>query len=344
VRRALWLLIGIWLLGPVLPGWGMEELRILSGGHVTPPSIVERFEKKHRIRIKIENFESHEALAAYLEARPRGDLALLRGHYVDYLRENNQLAPINHALLPNLKNLWPQAFSMATDVGCTHSIPYLYGTLGILYRSDLFGGRKPNWSSIFDRGAGSTPFAVTDQYRDAIGVALMHLGFSYNASSPVAIGQAAENLRDLTAHPAFMGFLNVDGTLRFFREKFIYLAVTYSNIAVQAMEEDSTLDYVTPEREVLTWAYVYVINRDSTKVEAAHKWLDFLLEPEVAAEVSAWNKGASPNKAALPFIPDEIRNNPIIYPPGSIWHDAQFPLGIGVEAEKLMIEYWSRIK
>ena len=344
MTRALWVFILIWLLGPAQPGWALEELRILSGGRVIPPAVVERFEKRYDIRVKIENFESHEALSAYLETNPRGDLALLRGHQVGNLRDSGHLARINHDLLPNLKNLWPQSYNLATDVGCVYSVPYLHGTLGLLYRRDLFGDRQPGWSGVFERGAGSTPFAVIDQYRDAMGVALMHLGYSYNSSSPVAIGQAAEALRDLAAQPAFMGFLNVDGTLRFFREKFIYLAVTYSNVAVRAMEDDPSLAYVSPESGAVTWTYVCVINRHSQRIESAHKWLDYLLEPEVAAEVSVWNKAASPNQAALAFIPAEIKDNPVIYPPNGVWSGAQFPQSVGAEAEMLMIEYWSRIK
>ena len=344
MTRALWVFILIWIAGPAPSGWALEELRILSGGHVIPPTVVERFEKQYDIRIKIENFESHEALAAYLETAPRGDMALLRGHQVGVLRDSGHLARLNHNLLPNLKNLRPESYNLATDVGCVHSLPYLHGTLGILYRRDLFGDRQPGWSGIFEQGSGSTPFAVIDQYRDAMGVALMHLGYSYNSSSPVAIGQAAEALRDLAAQPAFMGFLNVDGTLRFFREKFIYLAVTYSNVAVRAMEADSALAYVSPEPGAVTWTYVYVIKRGSQKIEAAHKWLNYNLEPEVAAEVSVWNKAISPNQAALSFIPDEIKDNPDIYPPDAVWYDAQIPVSVDAEAEKLMVEYWSSIK
>lgn len=344
MTHALWLLFLIWVLIPVPSGWALEELRVLSGGRVTPPVVVERFEKKHGIRIKIENFESHEALAAYLETNPRWDTALLRGHQAGILRGLGHLAPINHDLLPNLKNLLAWSCNLPTDVGCVYSVPYLHGTLGILYRKDLFGGRKPGWSSVFDRGAGATPFAVVDQYRDALGVALMHLGYSYNSNSPIAIGQVAETLRDLAAHPAFMGFLNVNGTLRFFKEKFIYLAVTYSNVAARAMEEDPTLAYVSPEPGAVAWTYVYVINHSSTKTEAAHKWLNYILEPEVAADISVWNKAASPNQAALALIPDEIKANPVIYPPERVWSEAQIPLSLGGEEEKLMIEYWSRIK
>lgn len=344
MTRALWFFLLIWLFLPALPGRAAEELRILSNGRIIPPPVVERFEKTYGIRVKIENFESHAALSAYLETRPRGDLALLRSHFVGYLHDNDQLAPINHALLPNLKNLWPDACDLPTDVGCTYSVPYIHGTLGLLYRVDMFDGRKPGWSSVFDRGTGSTPFAMTDQYRDVMGVALMHLGFSYNSASPIIIGQAAEALQELTSHPAFMGFLPVDGIRRFFQEKFIYLAVTYSNIAVQAMADDPDLAYATPEGETVIWTYAHVINSHSTNVEGAHKWINFLMEPEVAAEVSVWNKAASFNQAAMPFIPAEIRTNQVIYPPEGGWHDAQIPMNVGAEAEKLMIEYWSRIK
>jgi spermidine/putrescine transport system substrate-binding protein len=331
------------LLAPAASGWATEELRILSGGHIIPPAVVEAFEKKHHLRIRIESFDSHETLAAYLETDPQGDLALLRGHHVSYLRERNRLAPVNHALLPNLKNLWPQALNSPVDAGAAYSVPYLQGTLGLLYRRDLFGGRKPGWNSLFDRRAAVTPFAVTDQYRDAMGVALLYLGYSYNNPSPAALGRAAEALQGLAGHPAFMGFLSVESLGRFVREQFIYLAVTYNNVAARAIEDDPSLAFNVPEHGAVSWTYAFVINKKSRNLEAVHQWLNYLLEPEVAAEVSAWNRAASPNRAALAFIPDGIKSNTVIYPPNELLYKAQAPLSLGAEAEKQMTEYWSNI-
>ena len=330
---------------PVAAALATDELRILSSDRITPPDLVERFEREEGIRVRFEYFESPEALAAYLEARPRGDMALLRGYYVPQLANKDQLAPLNHQLLPNLKHLVSGELNTTSDPDRRYSVPYLMGTLGIIYRAELLAGQGvPGWDWIFERFAGSASFAITNQYRDAMGAALIHLGYSYNSTSPVAIGQAAELLRGLAEHPAFLGFLDPATTLKFLNEKFIYAAITYNNLAAEAMEDDPGLAFRVPEGGAVFWSYVYVINKQSSQAKAAHKWLNFLMEPEVAARVSTWNRATSPNLAARALMPPAIGDNPVLYPPASVWRNAEPARAVDPETEKLFIKFWSQIK
>ena len=343
MKRLLFLIL-LLMSGLAAPtGAGAEELIILSSARITPPAVVERFERRHGIRLRFDYFESSEALAAHLEARPRGDLALLREHYVAHLRRNRQIAAFDQALLPNLRHLDDRALNSQVDPGRAYSVPYLYGTLGLLYHQRLFNEEKPTWAWLFSRQAGAVPFAITDQYRDALGAALIYLGFSYNSSSAIAIGQAAELLRSLSTHPAFMGFMSSETILRYFREDFILAAVTYNNLAARLIEENPDLAYSVPADGEVAWSYVYVVNQKSRNRAEVYKWLNYLLEPEVAAEVSAWNRAATPNRAALTRLSPEIRNNPIIFPPPEVWQKAQTPLGLDEESEKLYREYWPRL-
>lgn len=320
-----------------------EELLILSSARIIPPAIMEGFEKESGIKIRLEYFESPEALAAYLESRPRGDLALLRGYYLQGLIDNRQLARLNHRLLPGLKNLDEWALNSPADPGARYSVPFLIGTMGILYRGAAMDGVRSDWNHIFGPEAGTMPFACPDQYRDALGASLISLGYSYNSVSAEAIGEAAERLRNLKNHPTFMGFMPPETVLRYLRERFIHCAVTYNNLAAIAINEDSGLEYVVPDHNRVSWVYAFVLNQASSRTNEAHKWLNYLLKPEVAAAVSTWNKAASPNTAALPLLPPEIRNNPVIYPASAVWFGAERPTGVG-ETEKLYIEHWSGMR
>ncbi|MDL2226857.1 spermidine/putrescine ABC transporter substrate-binding protein [Deltaproteobacteria bacterium OttesenSCG-928-M10] len=332
-------LILIWAAGPA----PAEELLILASARIMPPSVMEAFEKEFDIKIRLEYFESSEALSAYLESRPRGDLALLRGYYIQGLIDSGQVAPLDHRLLPNLKNLDERALESPADPGARYSVPFLVGTLGILYRGLAADGAQPDWDYIFGPESSPIPFARPDQYRDALGMALISLGHSFNSVSAEAIGQAAERLRGLKNHPTFMGFMPPETILRYLREKFIHCAATYNNLAALAISEDPGLDYVAPDRNRVVWVYAFTLNAASPRAGAAHKWLNYTLRPEVAAAVSTWNKATTPNTAALPLLPPEIRNNPVIYPPSTVWSGAERPTGAG-EAEKLYIEHWSGLK
>ena len=348
-----------------------DELHILSGANITPPSVVERFERENDIHLRFDFFDSPEAMGAYIKTKHRGDLALLRGHYVGKLIQNNALLPLNHALLPNLKNLGDRARHSSIDPGGVYSIPYLRGTLGIIYRRDALGAEKPTWRQLFSQGYSTTPlaitsrrntlgadkiagaahqghsaipFAVTDRYRDAMGLAQSYLGYSYNSTSPLAISQAAELLRVLADKPAFMGFLSLETTLKYLKEKFIYAAVSYNYLAAVAMAQDPGLDYTVPAHNGMVWSYVYVISAKTPRADVAYKWLNFLMEPEVAAEVAAWNRAASSNEAALLMMPPEIRDNPVIYPPDEVWGTSETPLSLDDEAERMSIDCWSHLK
>jgi|GEM_PF-4244941 Spermidine/putrescine-binding periplasmic protein len=343
LKRVLFILLAL-LVSPTVSAAGFEELRILTSARITPPGLVERFERENNVRLRFEYFESPEAMAAYLQTRPKGDLALLRGHYVQALIESGQVSRLKPDLLPNLENLSPRARSAAFDPEGAFSVPYIRGLIGIIFRRDLLGAEKPVWHHVFGSDTGSIPFALTNQYRDTLGTALIYLGFSYNSTSPVAIGQAAELLSKLAGHPAFLGFLDQEETRRYLRENFIYVAVTYNNLAAAAMSENPDLDFAVPPDGGVAWSYVYVLNSASTKVEMAHKWLNYLMEPGVAAEISTWNRATSPNLAARPLMPPEIRDNPVLYPPESVWDEAETPQNVGPEAEQLFIEHWSHLK
>ncbi len=320
-----------------------EELRVLASARLTPPSVVEGFEREFGVQVRFEYFESPEALTAYLKTRPPGDLALMRGYYVEDLVRTGFLAALDHRLLPNLDNLSPLARRKSVDPGCLYAMPYLQGTVGILYRAGLWGPWPPSWENIFGPNSGPAPFALGKQYRDAMGVALLYLGYSCNSTSPIAIGQAAELLRNLTSHPAFLGFMDPDTLVRYFKERFLYVAITYNNLAAKAMAEDPGLAFHVPRQGSLGWSYVYVINDESPLKAAAHAWLNYLLRPEVAAEISAWNRATTSNRAALDFLPPEIRNNAVLYPPETVWESNEFPRSVG-DAESTYLDYWSRLQ
>lgn len=343
VKYAFIILMLVCLTGQAMPAFAADDLHILTSDKIMPPAVVDKFEREYGIRLRIEHFDSQEALTAYLSGRPKYDLALLRSHYVEGLRDKQLLAPLNHKILSNFGNLAREAMMDPNDPGCLYSLPYLVGNLGILYRTGFLAGNPSSWGFIFTDNAGAMPFALTDQYRDALGTALLSLGYSYNSTSASEIEEAAEKIRELTQRPAFISFTSPDLMLRYLREKVIYIALTTNNLAAMAMSMDPSLSYVTPENQGIVWAYTFVISSSSQRLVSAHRWLNFTLRPDIAAEIAAWNMATSPNQAALALLPPEIRSNPVLYPPETIWHNAAAPRNVG-DVEKLYVDFWSRLK
>ncbi|UQZ89929.1 hypothetical protein C4J81_12190 [Deltaproteobacteria bacterium Smac51] len=320
----------------------MQELKILASSRLIPPAVVQRFEAKHGIRIRFEYFESAEALASYLESRPSEDLALVRGHYIDDLKDKGQLAKLDHNLLPNLKNMDPTYIDSLPDPGCHYSVPYLVGNIGLIYRNDVLGRTQPNLNQLFEPNTVTVPFSIMNQYRDAIGIALKYLGYSYNSTTIPQIEDAVDLLKSLGDRPSFIGFLSNDATLRFLKEGITYVAMSYNNEAAKVIEEDPRMAFSTVEGGRVAWSYAHIISYKSEHLPEVHVWLNYLMEPEVAAEVSVWNLATSPNLAAREFLPESVKNNPVLYPEGGVWEGAEIPGSVG-DAGKTYVEYWHRL-
>jgi spermidine/putrescine transport system substrate-binding protein len=317
----------------------MRELRILASSRIIPPAVVQRFEAKYDIRVRFEYFESPEALAAYLESRPNEDMALVRGHYLDDLKKSKQVAMLDHSLLPNLQYMDRTYLESQPDPGAQYSIPYMVGNIGLIYRSDLLGHNPPNLSQLFEPNSLVVPFSIMRQYRDAIGVALKYLGYSYNSTTLIQIEDAVTLLKSLNERPTFIGFMQNDAARRFLKEGVTYMALSYNNEAARAIADDPRLAYVTLSDTLIGWSYAHVISDRSEHLAEAHTWLNYLMEPEVAAEISAWNLATSPNLAARDLMPESVRDNPVLYPEGGVWHGAEIPGSVD-DASKTYIEYW----
>ncbi len=319
------------------------SLRILTDDKIIPPAIVERFTRETGIRLRIEYFETAGALNAYIDTDFDGDLILMRCINLAPHITANKLAFLDRSLLPNLVNLKPYNDHNPQDPHYHYTIPYIQGIVGVLYRSGMWGPGSPSWNNIFAPNMSVASFTITDQYRDAMGAALIYLGHSVNSTSPEDISQAAQVLELLTNNPAFIAFMPQERTLRFLKEKFIYAAVTYNRIAAKAMQEDPGLSFYVPNRGGFIWSYAFAANKNSPHQKEIHRWLNYLLDPDVAAEVSTWNLAASPNLKVFTRLPALVRSNPVIYSPGPVWGRSEPLRDLGA-ADDLYKEYWSRIK
>ncbi len=335
----LFIMAQIILFTPGAAGAAMKELKILASSHIVPPAVVQRFEARHDLRVRFEFFESPEALAAYLDSRPSGDMALVRGHYLDDMKKKNLVLPLDHSLLPNLKYMDAAYIGSLPDPGGQYSIPYLVGNVGLIYRQDILGLNPPNLNQLFGANSLLVPFSLMRQYRDAIGVALKYLGYSYNSTAISQVEEAVNLLKSLSDRPAFIGFLNGEAARRFLREDITYMAMSYNNEAARAIAEDSRLAYVTLENSLIGWSFAHVVSEKCQNVAEAHAWINYIMEPEVAAEISAWNLATSPNLAALDLMPESVRNNPVLYPEGGVWLGAEIPGSVD-DASDTYVEYW----
>ena len=325
----------------VVPGHA-EDLYFYNWSEYLPDEVIEQFEAETGIDVHYDTYDSNESMYAKVKLVEGGgyDLVVPSTYYVNRMRQEGLLLPIDQARLQNFDHLDPALLDKPYDPGNEYSVPYLWGSTGMMVNTDAIdAGKVQGWDDLWrDEFAGQ--ILLTDDVREVFGMALRTLGHSGNTTDPEQIKAAYEKLRGLVAgvrvfnsespkEPYLMGEVNV--------------GMQWSGEAFVAQGENPALQYVYPEEGVILWMDSLVIPRGAKNVDAAHRMIDFLLRPDIAAKISGEIGYSTPNLAALENIPDEVRNNPVAYPPKEILEAGEFQLDVG-DAIRVYEEYWERLK
>lgn len=292
-----------------------RELVLLNWSEYLDPKLIEKFEKLHNVKINETYFESDDMRdQLVLETNGLGyDLAIVNGVMVDTYRKRGWLAPATLEQIPNLKHVdeyWQNAFTGAQG----YATPYFWGTLGIAYRADLVESSPDSWMDFFKpaeqlRGK----IAMLDSQRDALGMALKALGYSANSTDSSQISEAMELLLAQKPYVGTYTYLVLDENSALVKGD-VTMAMMFSGDALMVQEEHEEIQYIVPREGGNIWADYLVVMQGSNNKELAYALVDFLNEPEHAAQLAEFVYYATPNNAAAKLLPEEFLKDPVIYP------------------------------
>ncbi|MGI9498898.1 MAG: ABC transporter substrate-binding protein [Geminicoccaceae bacterium] len=262
--------------------------------------------------VRSDLFASNDELFAKLrEGNPGYDVIFPSNDFVERLVAADRLMKLDHGKIPNMSNLDAAFTDPAFDPGRAYSVPYFWGTIGVGFRKSATEGQQPKaWADLFgsDQYAGRMSL-LNDS--DVIEVALKYLGLSLNSSDPEEIDAAAEAL--IKAKPHIKTFAPDTGQDLLIAGE-VDVCMEWNGDILQVMTEDDDLAYVVPEEGSILWEDTMCIPSGGPNPEAAHAFINYILEPEVHGQIASEIKYPCPNEAALAHIPEEDRNNPSIYP------------------------------
>jgi len=319
------------------------ELRIFNWSEYIPESVLQDFEKRYDVRIIYDTFEAPEAMMAKLQGGGyrEYDLVVPPDYYVPELARSGLIKQLDHSKLPNLKNLYPEFQNPDYDPNNAHSVPYQWGTTGIAYRKSEASGRVDSWGVFFDPDQYQGPFILLDEMRETIGAALKYLGYSLNDTDPAHLEEAKKLL--INAKKRSLGFADsVGGRSRLLAGDAVVVH-NYSGDTFAIQEEDDDIAYVIPKEGGTIWVDAFAIPREAPHNDLAYLFLNYILEPEVAAVISNNNYYASPVQAAEPYLDAELLNNPAVYPTPTVRAKLEFIRDLG-ELTTLYDRVWTEIK
>lgn len=324
-----------------------EELKVFIWSEYIDPEIPLDFEKETGIKVRMDLYESNEDMLAKLQAGgvSQYDIIVPSDYIMPALIQLKLIKELDHSKIPNLKNLKPLFTKTEYDPGNKYSAAYQWGTVGLLYRSDMLKNYNGSWSTVFDPKQSPGNFLLIDSSREMLGIALLYLGFDFNSTNPKELLAAADLLSETKKRQECLGFKGGVGGKNDVVAGLAAAAIVYNGDAIQAVTNnaDIPLVFTVPKEGSEIWYDSMAIPAKAPNAEAAYKWINYILDAEVGAKLSNWNQYATPNAASMQFITPEDLTNTGIYPDDESMKVLFFTRDLGNKM-KLVDEAWTRAK
>jgi spermidine/putrescine transport system substrate-binding protein len=291
---------------------GDNTLTIYNWGDYVDPELLTRFEEETGIKVIYQTFDSNEAMMTKIEqGGTTFDVSIPSEYAISKMKEENLLIELDHSKLPNLKNIDPRFMNLSFDPDNAYSIPYFWGTVGIVYNPELVGDLTfSSWDDLWDLSL-RNQILLLDGAREVMGMGLNSLHYSLNDTDEAHLQEAKAKLLQMTPNvKAIVG----DEIKMLLANEEAAVGLVWSGDASEIMGENEKLDYVVPEEGSNLWFDNMVIPKTARNIEGAHQFINFMLDPEVAAQNTEYVGYSSPNQEAMVLLPEEISSDERFYP------------------------------
>lgn len=321
-----------------------NKVIVYNWGEYIDPEVLDIFEEETGITVVYEEFETNEGMFPKVQAGAVSyDLVCPSDYMIQRMIENNLLAEINFDNIPNIKNIGEQYMkqSQGFDPENKYSVPYCWGTVGILYNKTLVDDPVDSWSILWNEKY-ADQILMQNSVRDAFGIALKYLGYSLNSKDLDELQAAKELL--MKQKPLVQAYV-VDQV----RDKMISneaaIGVIYSGEAIYTQSENPDLEYVIPKEGSNVWIDSWVIPKNAQNKENAEIFINFLCRPDIAKMNFDYITYSTPNIPARDLVEDDaIRNSTIAFPDASELDRCETYNYLGTKFDNIYNELWREIK
>ena len=278
--------------------YGSDTLKIYNVGEYIDTAIISDFEQEYGVKIVYEVFDSNEMMYTKLQSGDSYDILVPSDYMIQRLIGEGALQELDLSLIPNIENLTDEVKNLPFDPDNTYSVPYFWGSVGIVYdktvvsEDDLKAGwevlRNPNYAG---------QIYMYDSERDSFMVAFKALGYSMNTQSEAEIQEAYEWLMEQRKimEPVYVADEVIDGMINGNKA----MAVVYSGDAATILMENENMGFYMPEQGTNLWVDCMVVPANAENPKLAHEFINYVLDYDIAYSNSEWVGYASPHKDVL---------------------------------------------
>lgn len=319
-----------------------KELYVFNWTGYLPDSVLKEFKRLYGVKVIYDTYSSNEELHAKLKAGGAGyDVVFPSDYMTTVLVRDGLLEKLDHANIPNLSHIGPQFRGLPFDARNEHTVPYMWGTTGIVINTEKVDpSTVKSWGDLW-RPEFKGQLVVTDDARETTGAALRALGFPLNSKDPAQLEQAKQKL--LTLKPNIKAF-NSDSPKDLLLGGEVQAGIVWSGEAAQLLRESDKFRYILPVEGATIWMDNMAIPKGSKRKYTAEVFINFLLDPAVSARLSVAYPYGNPNVEAVKLLPEEFRTNPAINPPEDTLKRADWLEDLGDEMNQLYDRIWTELK
>ncbi|MBI5878263.1 MAG: spermidine/putrescine ABC transporter substrate-binding protein [Chloroflexi bacterium] len=324
-----------------VPSWA-HELMFYDWDSDMPRSVLDAFTAEYGVPVKYLTYESSEAAVDAIKSGMVLDVVVMEARLVPLLIDGGWLAKLDYRNIANFKNVSANFRDLSYDPKNAHSVPFNWGTTGLVVRSDLVASPVSRWSDLWDPRYAGAVGIWRGQQRDVMSMTLKSLGYSANSEDPDELDAVLRRLLALKPHCIFIDDFDPSTSARLLADGRLIIAMGYATDALQGRKLNTAITYVMPSEGTAMWGDNFVIPAASKNQTTAELFLNFLLRPEISAQIINANFYPMPNDAAIPYIAPEIRNDPAVFPPSDLLKRAEIIMPLSPEGQALHDDIWAR--
>lgn len=327
-----------------------NKLYLFNWTQYMDPAIIEAFEEQYDVDVVQNYYNSLPEMFAKLNAGgvSQYDIIVPSNYYVPRLIETGLVQKLDRSKLDNLGNVMEQFQDPSYDPGGEYSAPYQWGITGLVYNTETFPEAPKSWSLLFDEAANpSHPFALMGDGQVSMGAACAYLGHGYDCTGLEAWREAAKLMIDTKNRDTFSGFSDGTPALQQLARRVTHAGMSYNGDYLFYREENpesfGAIDFMIPDEGAEKWVDAMLIPADAPNPDMAHKFIDFILDAEIGAQLSNYNYYASPNAAAVPHL-DEALTQPPVQPSEEDMARLRFSPSLSGEQLQTFQQLWSEVQ
>ncbi|MBI4787489.1 MAG: spermidine/putrescine ABC transporter substrate-binding protein [Chloroflexi bacterium] len=307
-----------------------------------PQSVLDAFTREFGVNVTYKTYATQEEAIEKIRAGEASDVVVMEYRLIPSLVTDELIVPLDHRNVPNLKNISASFRDLAHDPGNKYSVPFNWGTSGLVVRSDLIAEPVTRWADLWDPRYAGRAGIWEGMSREVLALTLKTLGYSANSENPVELQTALDRLLLLKPHVRPIEDFSQVSSAPALLSGEVAIAQGWAYDVLLARKENSAITYVLPKEGALMWGDTFAIPANSPRKYTAEVFINFLLRAEIGAAIANENYYATPNEAALPLINPELLNDPVIFPPNELLKNAEIVMPLSPGGEIMYDAIWQR--